>query len=229
MKKYICFLFPIICISLNAQSDSLFQTKLTGEAFVEYRGFRGEQYFNAEWAESDILLSTKEMVHGAKLKYNGMFDEVVWLNTNIPGLYKLDRPLIKEFWLNKIASQPIHFKRINVNDSTMRHSDIYAEVAVEGKVSLYIQRKISVTDVLAIPHDGKLYPLKFIGPTPVYYVKFPTGTYSVMNRLSRRLFIKLFPEQKKLITRLVRQNDIDLRTENGLSEIINLLNKEVVN
>ena len=227
MKKLSYILFLMICVSLSAQTNSPFQTKLTGEAFVEYRGFRGEQYYNTEWAESDILLATGEIIQGEKLKYNGMFDELVWLNTTIPGLFKLDRPFIKEFWLKTTVANLIHFKRINVNDSTIRHSDIYAEVAIEGKVSLYIQRKISVTDVLAIPRDGKLYPLKFIGPTPVYYVKLPDHSYVAMNRISRSLFLKIFPEQKKQLNRLIRENHIDLRNEKGLNEIIVLLNTEI--
>ena len=237
MKRYTYLFFLSICISLNAQTtskneaqeaDSTFLCELTGETYVEFRGYNGSQYFNDDWAESNILTSTGEMLYGKKLKYNGLLDEVIWLNTDIPRSYKLDRALINDIWFQNIQDKPIHFKRIMIDEPNKSHkSDIFAEVAVEGKISLYIQRKISVLNIQTIKKEGKLYPYKTIGGTPVYFIKLSSDKYFSMSRLNRSSLCKLFPNKKKDIVKLQKQNQINLNTESGLCEMIDSLNKEI--
>lgn len=231
MKYYILIILLLICKNVDAQTinmtevDSIFSTNLTGETYVEFRGYNGSQYYNSEWIDSDILLSTGEKLYNKKFKYNGLLDEVIWLNTSIPGLFQVDKEFICDFWLKKVKDRPIHFKRINVNDTIKNHkSDIFAEVIVEGNVSFYIHRQISVVDVQSIMRDNKLYPYKTIAPTPIYYIKLPTNKYAKLSKLGRISFQKVFPDQKKMIRKLIRENHLDMRTENGLKEMIELMN-----
>jgi hypothetical protein len=231
MKHYIFIILLLIYKSVDAQTikpietDSLFSTKLTGETYLEYRGYNGNQYYYTDWVDSDILLSTGEKVFNKKLKYNGLLDEVIWLNTSIPGLFQLDKEFICDFWLKRSTDKPNHFKLMNVNDTIKNHkSDIFAEVIVEGKVSLYIHRQISVVDVQSIMRDNKLYPYKTIAPTPIYYIKLPTNKFTKLIKLSRISILKVFPDQKKKIRKLIRENHLDMRTENGLKEMIELMN-----
>jgi hypothetical protein len=238
MKQFIVILFLLVYASLNAQpvsgnkeneglkTDSLFQTNLTGEVYIEYRGYKGDQYYFSDWVKSDILLSSGEMLTDRKLKYNGLLDEVIWLNTAIPGLYKLDKASISDIWFKPALESPIHFKRININESSNpQRAAIFAQVVEEGKISLYIQRKISILEVQTITRNGKLYPYKIIGPAPEYYIKISSNKYFLMTSLNRNSLLKVFPDQKKEILKLQRQNHINLKTESGLCEMIRLLNK----
>ena len=238
MKQFLFILILLVSSMLNAQTnsmneiidsnktDTVFHANLTGEAFIEYRGFKGDQYYFNDWMKSDILLSTGEKLYDIKLKYNGLLDEVIWLNTAIPGLFKLDKASINDFWLKPALDNAIHFKRIIVNESPNTHqADIFAQVAVEGKISLYIHRKINILEVQTITLDGKLYPYKIIGPTPNYYIKMSSNKYFLMTSLHRNSLLKLFPDQKKDIIKLQKQFHINLKTESGLCEMINLLNK----
>jgi len=83
MKHYINILLLLICITANAQTnviqtipdiDSTFTSKLTGEYFYENTHYIGEQFFNKDWTEGDILLSNGTMIYKKSLKYNGLRD-----------------------------------------------------------------------------------------------------------------------------------------------------------
>jgi hypothetical protein len=162
----------LICTSINAQTNvpvkapevkSIFSPKLTGEAFIEKKRYKGEQFFNKDWQESDILLSTGEEIHGEKLKYNGLLDELIWVNTSNYRQFRVDKSLISDFWLKNETGISNHFKRINVNEQKDAHlPDIFAEVGVEGKVSLFIQRKIKIVGEENAFQNGVLYVIESI-------------------------------------------------------------------
>src|SRR5450830_2116500 len=60
--------------------DSVFATKLTGESYNEFKRFKGNPFIMDDWMESEILLATGQIVHKKDIKYNGLLDQVVWLN-----------------------------------------------------------------------------------------------------------------------------------------------------
>ena len=237
MKHYICFAFLLLGFSINAQNnvatgvsdvDSIFSPKLTGEIYIREGNHKGGLFFNNKWVNGTILLSTGAMVYGKDLKYNGYLDEVVWLNNTSFKQFKLDKSYICDFWIKDSLNTPVHFKRMNVRDSTASHpSDIFAEVAIEGKISLYIQRKISRMEDEIIQVDNGRYYISVFAPTPIYYIKLPSNRYLKMNRLRRRAFLNFFPEQKESISKLIKKNHLNLKSESGLIEAIDLMNKNL--
>jgi len=237
MKYCIYFSFLLICISINGQSnvtvpalekDSFFESKLTGESFFENKQYLGDQYFNNDWAISDILLSSGEMVKNKNLKYNGLFDEVIWMNSSNYGKYKLDKSFISEFWLKIAPGSTLHFKRIHVDGPNESHPfDIFVQVKVEGKVSLYIHHKITITGEENLYVNNNLYYFNRIGKMPVYYIKLITNRYVKMSGIRLSSFLKVFPEEKKEITKLLKENHLKIKTENDLIKAIGLLNKQV--
>lgn len=238
MKHYIYILFLLICISASAQTnvfqkvpeiDSTFSDKLTGDFFYESKQYIGEQYFNNDWWEGDILLSTGQKLYGKLLRYNGLFDELIWLNTSNYGKFKLDKLSVDEFWMKDKSGENFHFKRINVGDTTSTHRlGIYAEVMVTGKLSLYIQRKISAVgyeDEYKNKIIGRYYNLK---SKPIYYIKLPSNNYLTLTKLRRVAFLKLFPDKKNTLNKIIRENHLNVREEDDFVKIIELINKEVI-
>lgn len=235
MKHYICLAFLLAAISINAQSnlstrvseaDTMFLPKLTGEIYIQIQEHKGDLFFNKDYVKGNILLSTGTMVYGQYLKYYGYLDELVWYNASSYKQFILDKSNISEFWLKDSLSNPVHFKRINVRDSTASHQpDIFAEVAVEGKISLYIQRKISFLYDEETYRDKKAFFIKVFGPTPLYYIKLTSNYFIKIARLNRRTFLNLFPEQKKSLSKLIKGNNIDLESEKGWIEMIQSMNK----
>jgi len=237
MKNYIHLSLLLICISTNAQInvvakvpvvDSIFSPVLTGESFYIDNNYLGEQFFNKDWAEGDLLLSSGEMIYGKYLKYNGLFDELIWLNSINFGAFKLDKLSIAEFWLKKIAGADIHFKQIKVSKTgNIKPLDIFAEVKVEGKFSLYIQRNISITRTENILKNEVLCQFEDIDETPVYYIKLPTNDYLMMTKLRRRTFLKFFPAKKSVIVKMIKDNNLNVSVESDFVKLLELMNKEI--
>ena len=236
MKHTLCFLFLLISISINAQSnsvkentdgDTIFSPKLTGEAFIENKQYIGEQYFITDWVKGDILLSTGDIVYNKSLKYNGLFDEVIWMNTSNFSKYKLDKSFISDFWLKRDQGDTIHFKRVNADETNSNHpTEIFVQVGIEGKVSLYIQRKIRIVSEEYMYHNNKLLYYNNIANRPLYYIKLPSTGLTCMNRIHRRTFLRLFPDQKKKISKLLKDHHLNFKTEYDLIKVIGLLNEE---
>ncbi|MCE5175010.1 MAG: hypothetical protein ABFC90_09915 [Bacteroidales bacterium] len=238
MRHYISFAFLLICFSINAQNnviksvsevDSIFSPKLTGGFYVQERQYQGDLFFNNKFVKSDILLSTGEMLYGELLKYNGYLDEVIWMNHTNYKQFIIDKAYISDFWTKDSLDHPAHFRRINVRDTTISHRDIFVEVVIEGKLSLYIQHQIlCIPDEITYSSDGQARYIKTFEPMPLYYIKLPSDKYLKMHKLGRRSFLNLFPEQKKSIYRLVKKNHLNLKSVKGLIGTIDLMNKESI-
>jgi hypothetical protein len=235
MRHYICIAFLLIGFSINAQNnvatnlsevDSIFLPKLTGVIYVPETEHIGEIFFNNKWVKSNILLSTGVMVYGEKLRYNGFSDGVIWLNSSNYSQFILDRSYISDFWTKDSLDNPVHFKHLYASDSIASNpKDIFAVVAMEGNISLYIQRKISHKEDAIVDKENGHFYINILDSTPLYYIKLPSGRYLKMSRLGRRSFLNLFSEQKKSISKLVRKNHIKLRSESGLIKVIELMNE----
>ena len=235
MKHYINILLLLICISANAQTnviqiipdiDSTFTSKLTGEYFYENKHYIGEQFFNKDWTEGDILLSNGTMIYKKSLKYNGLLDELIWLNLSNYGKFKLDKSSISEFWLKNISENDIHFKRINVRDSSLsQRPDIFAEVKVEGKLSLYIQHRVSVIGSENVRIDNTLTSYDDLKNRPRYYIKLPSNQYLMLTKIRRRAFLRLFPEDKKAINKIIKDNHLKVKVESDFVKLIELMNQ----
>ena len=228
----------MICFSIKAQTnvvqkvpevDSIFSAKLTGEFFYENKNYIGEQFFNKDWDEGNILLSTGEMIYGKYLKYNGLLDELIWLNTSNFGQFKLDKSYINEFWFKNLPESDLHFKRINVDDTSSIHiRDIFVQVKAEGKISLYIQRKISIIESVDVTKNNADYRYQKLETKPGYYIKLPSNQYFVLTKVRRIAFIRLFPEKKKSINKIIRENHLNIRKEDDFTKLIELMNEKAM-
>jgi hypothetical protein len=235
MKFYINILLLLICFLSNAQThvapvipvvDSTFTSKLTGDLFYENTYVLGEQYFNQDWADGDILLSNGLLVSNKVIKYNGLIDELIWLNSSNFGKFKVDKSAVSEFWLKNISDHDIHFKRINVSDtSTIHLSNIYAEVKAEGKYSLYIYHRVKVTGSEVVKLEKGSYSFDILTNAPICYIKTPSGHYLKITKLRRTKLLQLFPESKVTIAKMIKSNHLKIRSESDLVKLIELMNK----
>jgi hypothetical protein len=226
--KHLAFLaFLWMTALFQAQNaDTLFTPKLTGELYVNEDKYVGDLFFNNHWASSKILLTSGAVVEGAKIKYQGYLDEVIWYNTTNYTPFVLDKAYINEFWTTDSLNRPVHFKRLQVSDSTStKPKDVFVQVAFQGRYSLYIQRKvISLPDVVTITDKGA-FAKKAFGQSPVYYIQPPTGPFLVLRHLGQPAFLSLFPDQKEALKVLIRRYGIRLRTEKGLMEAVERMSR----
>ena len=236
MKHLLYFSFLLFFMSVHAQSDitndfvgadSIFSPKLTGESFLEKK-YKGDPYFYKEWEKGDILLTTGVTVYNENIKYNGLLDQLIWLNPYSSGKFIIDKLSVADFWFKNVEGVTTHFKRIKTDQPTFGYtSDIFVQVAVEGKLSFYIQRKVHVFGSENYYQDAKLFSIDLVESRPLYYIKLPSNQYCLMTNIRRRVFLKLFPDQKKVIDKVIKANHLNFKNEESFTKIIELLNKEV--
>lgn len=237
MKHTIFFTLLMFCIPALGQTnlpvgvskvDSVFAPKLTGETYIEFKRFKGDPFITDDWMESDILLVSGQMVHKKNIKYDGLQDQVVWLNPVNTNKYTLDKLAISEFWYTNTMGEPVHFRRLSVADTkTGRISEVFAEAIIEGKISFYIQHRIMKVEAENIIEDNKTFTIDVLGKKPLYYIKLPSGSYFVTGSITKNSFLKLFPDQRKAISKLLNKNHLNFHTESEVKKVIELLNKEL--
>ncbi len=238
MKNTIFFSLLVFCIPIFSQNnlyvgtsnvDSVFAPKLTGETFTEYKRFKGNQFITDDWMESEILLAAGQVVHNKNIKYNGLLDQVIWLNPVNSIQVILDKLSINEFWYRNLTGETVRFRRIEIVDpASGHHTQVFAEAAVEGKISFYIQHRIMKTETENIIENKITYNIDVLGSKPIYYIKLPSGSYFAASHITKHSFLKLFPEQRNAITKLLNKNHLNFRTESAIIKTIELLNRELV-
>ena len=234
MKNSILIAFIFVCISVVSQSnDSIkaastdvdFSSALTGEVFYEFVQYAGEQFFNKEWTKSDILLSNGELLVDKKIKYNGLLDEVIWFNTTSFLKVKLDKLSINEFWIKNSPKEKVHFKRLSINSlPDIKSPDFFAEVGIEGKLSFYIQHKIVGTGEEEYFMNGRYYLLTSLKEKPLFFIQLPTNEYVLIRKISRNAILKLFPDLKKDISKLIKDNTLTIKTQSDVIQLFELMN-----
>lgn len=221
MKNRIILAFLWVAFCLHGQTaDTMFTPKLTGRWYISEAKYIGNIFFNKQWTESSILLSTGEKVEGEHLKYNGFLDEVIWLNRTNFLPFVLDRNHIRAFYTTDSLQRPVHFKRLQLSNN----KDVYVQVIVQNRYSLFIQRKVVNLPSEIVSGTNGNYYCKAYGQMPVYYIQTPTGQLLTLKSISRRNVLQLFPEQKETLTALIRKHGIRLRTEEGLKAFVERIN-----
>ena len=156
MKKTIILSFIIISVSAVCQTnvvskiplvDTTFSVKLTGSFFIERKQFVGQQYYNQDWSKGDILLNTGEKLTDILLKYNGLYDELIWLNTFNYGIFKLDKPAIKEFWLKTGNGSAHHFKQLKIYTTLDSIQNTFAELLIDNKEITDLEKSLKAQNV----------------------------------------------------------------------------------
>lgn len=237
MNKFIFLLFCFVntfflsgqnkIVNIIPAIDTIFTPKLTGSFFVEPKQFIGEQYYNNEWIAGDILLASGIEIKNELLKYNGVYDELIWLNQQNFSAFKVDKYLVKEFRIRNKMNEIVCFKHfytpIAENDST---ESFFAEVIVDDKLSLYIQHKIAVKspDYVVVNNIRKKYETLLY--TPIYYLKLKNGKLFKFIHPRKKTFLKLFPEQQKSIRKIIAVEHLNLKHQNDFILLVKILNEQ---
>ncbi len=225
------FLYLVISLSglaLNGQTvnlDSIFEPRLSGEMYKMKVGIIGKQFYNDDWAESDIKLSSGEVAFNKFLKYNGLLDEVIWLRSDLSGQVKLEKQFIDEFTFKDFRGKPVRFKRIRVRLPQMTDStDIFAEVLSEKSASLYVFRHIRIIESINRVENGALYSFDRLAPQPVYILKLPDNETLTFRRISPTALLKALPKDyKAAVKKIIQQNFLSVRSEDDLVKLVRLI------
>lgn len=233
MKKILLIIFLLKVVWLSAQykpnqnipqPDSLIYSRLTGDYFFENKYVIGVPYFNKDWENGEVLLSNGDTISNINIKYDGLEDELIWLNSFHFQKIKIDKASILAFRLNDSQTEFIKINPTNqLNDSV---ENIFAQQVVRGETGLYIRRMVSLDWPKYYMENNVRRKYDVLIQTPVYYFLKNNNKFEYISKLSRKNLLRVFPEFKDDILIIIRQNQLNLKKEKDLILLVQLLNQK---
>jgi hypothetical protein len=225
------FIFSLIVISsisfaqkgnpicdTTAYLDKMHEDKLLARIFVNPIISNNNQFFNY-WTNGVVELSNGNKVKNELLRYNTFIDELLWLRKADYTTGIIYGSTVKSFVLYNDKNIPFAtFKRIKLkNWYSLDSTYSYLQVLEEGKISLYVQRKVvkignidkSTSEL--VPKD-QYYLLK----DGLYYAFVP----------SRMNLYRAMKEDADKMKSVVRSSHLRVRKEPQLIEAIKKYNVE---
>ena len=213
LKPITIILLLLLPVVVKAGSDAPdgFKPRLSGEIVNLTLQSRGSQFHNPEWLYGDIELYSGETVKNKQLRYNGFRDALIWLHADTQQSILLDTDLIKGFILhNPAQNRTMTFERLIPRAGS---EGMFAERLYSGMISLYAHRKIEQTGEATQLQGNALRPIAVLEPKPAYYIIDHNQQVIELNRLNRRSLLAAFPEHRREIRALLRQNRIGVFNE----------------
>jgi len=169
----------------------------------------------AQWRYGRIFLNSGEIIPGEFMYYDGLTDQLIVDSKSPDYRLMVDKFTILGFDLESLNSDQVYrFRRMNVRGKTMSEfQDVFLQVLVSGKNSLYVYRKMVKT-----PEPGKLDRYY------CYFIKKEDGSMVSFTKPSRHTLYRLFPEKKDLFRNLFRKRHVRIRNEVQLMNSIEMLN-----
>lgn len=185
-----------------------YESLLTGELFDLSLTPDLSTYFNTEWIAGDILLANGRLVRNNNIRYNGLLDELFWLEPVSNQTIKLDKESILQFhFLNFQGDSTIRFRKIRVRKDIFTDSaDKFVQEIKYGKVSLMISYSFYFAGKATV-RTGKGAFLKDIYKgEPFYYLHLPDNRFVELKRFSRKNIYRALSARKDLIRQYFRES-----------------------
>jgi len=188
----------------NIDSESL----LSGELFDPASTPDISTYFNREWLSGDIRLTDGRIIRNKKIKYNGLIDELFWLETVSNRTIKLDKESILQFhFLNFQGDTTIHFIKTKLKQDIFTDStEIFLQEVKKGNLSLLISHSYYFAGKEAVRMNRNLYLKEIYKEESVYYLSFPENRIIEFKRFSRKNLFASIPDKKDLIKQYLRES-----------------------
>jgi hypothetical protein len=203
------------------------EPKLTGELFRPVLPVDEITYFNSEWLPGDIYLSNGEVVRNKYLRYNGLMDELFWLESRSKNVIKLDKESILQFhFYNLNGDSTVCFRKIKVKkNSVSDSSDVFGQVMYNGNLSLFVQHTYKFVGTEPIRKNGLLLENNVYAMIPVYILRFSDYRTFITKSLNRNNLYIFLPEKKDQIKKFFKQmNQSKVESYDDITMLMKFLN-----
>lgn len=200
--------------STSTDIDNLLEDRVLAQAYTQ-KMKSPEIQFSDDWRKGEIQLINGEVIHSVYLRYNGFSDQLYWLRAKDYQMSMVDRSVVKSFCFtdtirNKLA---VYLRADFIEKKLSEVPDVFLQVLTEGEISLYLYHRVNY-----LTNTDEYYS------KPEYYVKI-NGEIKRIS-LRRRSLVRLLGEKKSEMRSIIRQNDYDLSTQQGMIAAINAFNKQ---
>ena len=196
---------------------------LAGELFVPASPPDIVTYFNKNWLSGDIWLTDGSIIRNKKIKYNGLLDELFWLEPESNQTIKLDKEAILQFhFLNFMGDTSVHFRKLKVKRNIVTDStEIYGQEIYHGDLSLFVLHTFYLDRREKVPMNESYFLKDIYKEDPVYYIKFLNNKVVGFKRFSRKSLYTFVPGKKDQIKKFFKENKSGIIKTNP--EIIRLI------
>ncbi|MCJ7446309.1 MAG: hypothetical protein MUO72_01310 [Bacteroidales bacterium] len=181
---------------------------LSGELFAAATPPDIVTYFNKNWLSGDIWLTDGRIIRNKKIKYNGLLNELFWLELGLNQAIKLDKEAILQFhFLNFQGDTSVYFRKLKVKRDIFNDSiEIFGQELFHGYLSLYVLHYFYF-DRREMVRVNKSYILKDIyKEMPVYYLRFLNSRVVEFKRFNRKNLYTFMPDRKNQIRKYFRDS-----------------------
>ena len=184
-------------------------------------------YFNNYWLEGDILLSDGNIKRAGGIKYNGLLDELLWLEPLSNQIIKLDKEAILQFhFLNLQGDTSIYFRKLKVKRAGLNDSiEIFAQELVRGDLSLYVLHSFYLARKVAVRQNNSYILKDIYEEEPVYYISYLNNKVVGYKTISRKSIYAIAPDKKdKIREYLSKSNSGTIKTIPEMISLIQFIN-----
>lgn len=210
MLVYLFLQFLLCQEEIYCQCPALANSEpdLTGEFFLPSLPVDPITYYNHDWSNGDLTLITGETVSNKTINYNGMLDEVFWLEPESKRTILLDKEAIALFrFINHSGGPSVCFRKIKVKpDMVSDSTEVFGQEIYLGKVSLYLLHLFTVEKKERFEYNGGTYQRPVYQATPVYYFRFQDKRTVGLKHLNRKSLFAALPDFNDQIKTYLRDN-----------------------
>lgn len=214
MENRINALLLFCLCTLTVYASKPIEYKITGSVYHENRFVVGSPFYHKAWVEADLLLTNGEVINDQLMRYNGLIDKFVWLNTVNYKQTIVDEFFVKEYRLTDELGVVHIFKQLDVRDSNPYLDDFqFVELLHDGNSKLYKSHRViaqwpqyKIVDQIRLKYDVLKY-------TPSYYLQLADGKVLFLGKLDKRTVLKTFVHKKKEINSFLRTSKLKLKNQ----------------
>lgn len=179
-----------------------------------YEGIKGTPYFWPDWSEATITLDNRDF-QGLKAKFNVYENNLVYLNDK-GQLRVLEAHQFEEFeLLDSLGQSRVHFTKVpEIAQLDEKYGNRFVRVLYQHGANSFIA--LPAKELLKADYSGPYSANRkfdeFIDK-PLYFVIKEGQVKEV--KLGKRSFFALFPENQNAISAYIRQQKIDMNSEQG--------------
>jgi hypothetical protein len=199
------------CNSYAVNEDVLQEKPTQIIANAEIKGLPKDYLFNS-WANGDLLLNNGELVKNKIIHYDGISDQLYIFTGNTTEQSIIENTTVQGFYIQTTEGK-VFFRRMKIKYWFQPDSTIgYAQVLAEGKISVYVHRRIEQNSSGTQLH--KVY---------TYFMKLPDGKLYPLNA-NRSSFLSLLPTKQEEFKAILKSEHLRCKDDEQLAKAAELYN-----
>lgn len=206
--------------NLNENSNRL-QGKITGEVYYLDVVEGKYHFYHDKWYNGSIVLTDGDVIENMKLRYMSFSDKLIAYNDAIRSLFIVDKDIVDTFYID---SEKIKQKFVRIYYDGTPDGHRYFEVLYSGTRLLLVYHTIIVKKIRPYKNEFGILSDTEYEKDKTYYLYSQSSGFERI-KISRRSLYHVFPDQKKEIKKVLRENKIEYKNEWSLIRAVSELDK----